>query len=267
MKKNILLPLALVTALTSGVMATEDTNTSKKLQDMSDPLAVFTQAGLGFTDKGLNVKIGKAYDSGVPNTMAMNVIEIQGIAGDTLGYRGEQDGDSIDSIRFRNFSVNTKNGRGAQVDASWNFNTKSGSVSYALIQALPKVSIFQFYPLAGLGVVAVNGVDQNTTGWADAHSPSGLSIPGAYATLGMYSKITLTKNIWINYNPVWLTSIAGSDAYKDNAYGQGNSAIFTHEVAVSYQITPRFNVRYFGNWSDEVDFLDGGQRIEFNYQL
>ncbi len=267
MKKNILITLALACTFTTALMAAEDTNTTQKLQDMSDPLAVFTQAGLGFTDKGLNVKIGKAYDSGVPNTMAMNVIEVQGILGDTLGYRGEVDGDSIDSMRFRNFSVNTKNGRGAQVDISWNFNTNSGSASYALIQALPKVSIFQFYPLAGLGLAVANGVDQNMTGWADAKSPSGLSIPGAYVTLGMYSKVTITKNIWLNYNPVWLSSVAGSQAYKENAYGVGNRSLLTHEVALSYQITPRFNVRYFGNWSDEVNFLDGGQRIEFNYQL
>lgn len=264
--KNIFTLLFVTSVLVSNLFAQADTNTSKKLQDMSDPLAVFTQAGLGFTDRGLNVKIGKAYDSGVPNTMAMNVIEVQGILGDTLGYR-KDDGDSVDSMRFRNFSVNTKNGRGAQVDISWNFNTKSGSASYAIIQALPKVSIFQFYPLAGLGLAFANGVDQNRTGWADANSPSGLSIPGAYVTLGMYSKITITKKIWINYNPIWLSSVAGSDTYQDNAYGIGNSSLLTHEVAMSYQITPRFNVRYFANWSDKVNFLDGGQRIEFNYQL
>ena len=264
-KSTLTLLLACLMALTSSLSANEN-NSTKKLQDMSDPLAVFTQAGLGFADRGINVKIGKAYDSGVPNTMAMNVIEIQGVFGDTLGYR-EEDGDSIDSMRFRNFSVNSKNGRGAQVDASWNFNTKSGSISYALIQALPKLSIFQFYPLAGLGVVAANGVDQNRTGWADAKSPSGLSIPGAFVTLGMYSKITITKNIWMNYNPIWLSSIAGSDAYVNNAYGLKNSDQFTHEVSLSYQITPRFNIRYFGNWSDKVEFLDGGQRLEFNYQL
>ena len=265
--KNIFTVLFMTSVLISSLFAQTDTNTSKKLQDMSDPLAVYTQAGLGITDKGLNVKVGKAYDSGVPNTMAMNVLEVQGIMGDTLGYRGKVDGDSIDSMRFRNFSVNTKNGRGAQVDIAWNFNTNSGSASYALIQALPKMSIFQFYPLGGLGLAVANGLDQNRTGWADAHSPSGLSVPGAYVTLGMYSKITITKKIWINYNPIWLSSIAGSDAYQNNAYGTGNSSLLTHEVAVSYQITPRFNVRYFGNWSDKVDFLDGGQRIEFNYQL
>ncbi|MGR5543305.1 hypothetical protein ACPV5V_32610, partial [Vibrio campbellii] len=30
----------------------------EELQDMSDPLAVYTLAGIGFTDKGLNLKVG-----------------------------------------------------------------------------------------------------------------------------------------------------------------------------------------------------------------
>jgi hypothetical protein len=59
----------------------------EELQDMSDILAVYTQAGIGYTDKGINIKIGQAYDSGKPSTMAMNVLEIKGIYGDALGTR------------------------------------------------------------------------------------------------------------------------------------------------------------------------------------
>ncbi len=83
----------------------------------------------------------------------------------------------------------------------------------------------------------------------------------------MYSKVTITKKIWFNYNPIWQSSIAGSNGYVHNTYGIGYSSIFTHEVALSYQVAPKFNVRYFGNWSNHLDFKDGGQRIEFNYQL
>ena len=49
--------------LSHHVWANESTNNKEELQDMSDPLAVYTQAGLGYTDKGLNLKVGKAYDS------------------------------------------------------------------------------------------------------------------------------------------------------------------------------------------------------------
>ncbi len=78
---------------------------------MSDPLAVYTQAGMGYTDKGLNIKIGQAYDSGIPNMMAMNVVELKGILGDSIGTTDNRT-DSIDIIRFRNFKVNTTNGQG-----------------------------------------------------------------------------------------------------------------------------------------------------------
>ena len=259
--------LVLLTSLiTSFTALAKDADSEKELQDMSDPTAVFTQAGAGFTDRGINIKIGKAYDSGKPATMAMNVIEIQGILSDTLGFRDDQV-DSIDSARFRNFVIDTTNGLGNQVDVSWNFNTNSGSASYALIQALPKMGLVQFYPLAGLGLAVANGVDDNANGWADGNSPSGISVPGAFANLGMYSKLTITDKIWLNYNPIWSTSIGGSDPYKENTYGMGNSSIFSHEVAMSYQFTPRFNVRYFANWSEHTDFTDGQHRIEFNYQL
>jgi hypothetical protein len=51
----------------------------KAVQDMSDPLAVYTQVGIGATNKGLNLKIGQAYDTGIATTAGMNVIEVKGI--------------------------------------------------------------------------------------------------------------------------------------------------------------------------------------------
>ena len=243
----------------------EEYDSSKEIQDMSDPLAVYTQLGAGYTDKGFNLKAGKAYDSGKPATMAVNIFELQGILGDSTGIRDNQT-DSADSARFRNLIVDTVNGQGSQVDISWDFNSKTGSASYSLIQALPKVSIFNFYPLAGLGMAVANNVNNHPL-WSDADSPSGISMPGAFASIGMYSKMTITKKIWFNYNPVWLSSIAGSENYTKNTYGLDESNVLTHEAALSYQITPVFNVRYFGNWSDNLDFKDGDHRVELNYQI
>ena len=114
----------------------------------------------------------------------MNILEIQGIYGDTLGYRDNQV-DSIDSVRFRNFIIDTENGLGNQVDITWDFNTESGSASYSLIQGLPKVWIINFYPLAGVGATMANDVYKNANGWADENSPSGISIPGFFANVGM----------------------------------------------------------------------------------
>jgi D-serine dehydratase len=49
----------------------------KEVQDMSDPLAVYTQVGVGATNKGLNFKVGQAYDTGIATTAGMNVIEVK----------------------------------------------------------------------------------------------------------------------------------------------------------------------------------------------
>ncbi len=260
LKKLIITPAIFFCGL--NVVQAEET---EEVQDMSDPLAVYTQAGVGYTDKGLNIKIGKSYDPGQANVMAMNVIEIKGIYGDAIGTRDNQN-DSVSLIRFRNFKVNTSNGQGTQIDAEFNLNSNTGSVSYAFIQALPKWGPVQLYPLAGAGLALANNVNNHPL-WSDENSPSGYSLPGAYALVGMYGKVTITDKIWFNYNPIWLTSVGGSNAYKDNTYGAGESSVFTHEVALSYQINSRMNVRYFGNFSNLTDFSDGDQRIEFNYQL
>nr|WP_305415718.1 hypothetical protein [Photobacterium leiognathi] len=34
---------------------------SSEVQDMSDPLAVYTQGGVGMSNNGLNLKMGKSY--------------------------------------------------------------------------------------------------------------------------------------------------------------------------------------------------------------
>jgi len=262
-RRNLIaIPLALVV---SSASFAEEQKPKKEVQDMSDPLAVYTQLGAGYTDKGLNFKVGQSYDSGKPATMAMNLIEIKGVLGDALGSRDNLD-DDVDSIRFRNFIVNTNNGRGSQVDVIYNLDTKSGSASYSLIQALPKMSILQFFPLAGVGLAVANNVNEHPL-WAEPDAPSGFSVPGAFVMVGTYSKVTVTDKFWLNYNPIWLKGVAGSDAYLDNAYGFGDQNVFTHEAAVNYQITPVMNVRYFANWSNNLSFNDGDHRVELNYQL
>ncbi|GAA5315259.1 MAG: hypothetical protein AseanaTS_04630 [Candidatus Pelagadaptatus aseana] len=239
---------------------TDITRAEDEVQDMSDPLAVYTQAGFGITDKGLNIKIGQTYDTGSDTTMGMNIIELKGVFGESLGFRGSDEplyghvDDSIDSFRFRNFKVDMTNGRGSQIDANINIDGETGDVSYSLIQALPKWGPMQLYPLAGLGVSAANDSDD------------GFEIPGAFGVLGFYGKFTVTDNIWINYNPVWLSTLAGSNDYEDGHYA-GDSNILAHEFAISYQFTPRFNMRYFANWNEVVDYGDGDHRLEFNYQL
>ena len=240
----------------------------KEVQDMSDPTAVYTQAGIGITNKGINVKIGDSYDTGNPDTMAMNIFELKGIAGDTFGWDSDDVKDnSVDTIRFRNFSLSLTNGRGQQIDL--NFNRKSsaladenGNLSYAIIQALPRVGRFNFYPLIGGGMEFGNNVIED-----DGSIDSGYSIQGFNGLIGTYIKLAVTEKLWINYNPFYLATLSGSENYVNNAYGPDNSDVLTHEFATSYQFTPTFNIRYFANWSEYTDFADGDHRVEVNYQL
>ncbi|MFS1934358.1 hypothetical protein [Vibrio splendidus] len=240
-------------------------------QDMSDPLAVYTQAGFGVTNKGLNLKVGQSYDTGSDILMGMNVIEVKGIAGEWLGWSGSDSRDnSIDTLRFRNFTVNTTNGRGKQIDLNYNVEREELDASYSFIQALPKWGAIQLYPLAGVGARIMNGQFTKTidteSGEYDIDKSIGYTIPGVYGVVGMYSKITVTDKIWINYNPMWLTSIAGSDGFVNQGFG-GDSNILTNELSLSYQFTPRFNARYYANWTQDQAYFEGDQRLEFNYQF
>lgn len=258
MKKILSLStFALLTSTGSlTAMAVED-----EVQDMSDPLAVYTQGGFGITDKGLNLKVGQTYDSGKENVMAMNVLEAKGIGGDILGLRDNEESrygsvdDSIDSFRLRNFQANMTNGQGRQLDLTYSVDTETLNASYSILQALPQIGGFlNLYPLAGVGVTVQNTEDE------------GYEIPGTFTVVGMYSKISLTDKIWINYNPMYMHTLSGSETYKNEAFASDN-AILAHEFAVSYQITPRSNIRYFANWNKNVEFADGDHRIEYNYQF
>lgn len=260
MKKPFLL---VATSAVSLMMLNPAFAADEEVQDMSDPLAIYTQLGGGITDKGLNFKMGKTYDTGKDNVAGMNVLEIKGIGGEALGWHDDESrrNDSIDSFRLRNFTANMTNGRGAQIDLSYDLNSEFGSASYSFIQALPKFGPLQFFPLAGAGVAFGNNVVGD-----DGQTVSGYSVPGTFALVGTYAKVDITDKIWLNYNPMYMTTLSGSDTYKDHGFENGDS-VLAHEFAVSYQISPRFNVRYFANWTENTDFADGDHRIEFNYQL
>lgn len=237
------------------------------LQDMSDPLAVYSMAGIGYTDRGLNLKLGQSYDTGNSEVMAMNVLEIKGFAGETFGFSQTVDPDnSIDYIRFRNFNVNTTSGLGKQIDLNIDVERENLNLSYSLIQALPKWGTLQLYPLAGIGAsIQNNAIDRIEND--DPVIDNGFSTEGIYTVIGMYTKLEVTDEIWLNYNPMYISTLSGSDYYKENAFGVDNSNMLLHEVSVGYQVNPKANVRYFANFSDEVNFKDGEHRIEVNYQF
>ncbi len=284
MKNSIRLALIFTLMSSTAFAATQETAATdeaevkqEKLADMSDPLAVFGQVGMGATNRGLNLKFGQIYDTGDADSKGMKVLEVRGFYGETLGYdEGASIDNSLDSIRLRDVEVNTKNGRGTQLEYNLNFDSnavlgeQSGSIAYSFIQALPKMGPVNLFPLAGAGVSFGNNAcgDDITIASADCADMShGFSVQGAYTLLGMYSKIEITDKLWLNYNPVYLSALAGSVNYKNHAYGINNDALLTHEFAVNYRISKRLNVRYFANWNENLSFSEGDHRIEFNYQL
>ncbi|MCW8332174.1 hypothetical protein MD588_25635 [Photobacterium sp. SDRW27] len=241
-----------------------------ELQDMSNPLAVYSTAGIGVTDKGVNVKLGQSYDVGKPGHGGMNILEIKGIGGDALGFRDSSVDqfsnvdDSIDSVRFRNFNVDFTKMRGRQIDVNYDVATDSFNTSYSVIQGAPAMGKLKLYPLAGLGLNITNEVDVDPD--TGNETKQGYKIPGTFAMVGMYSTLQITDNIWFNYNPMYMLSLSGSDIYTKHGFS-GDSDVLNHEAALSYQINPRTNIRYFSNWSDKVSFSDGDHRIEINYQF
>lgn len=257
---------AKVLALSMAVLASTSAIAEEKLiddvglADMSDPLAVFSMAGAGITNKGINLKLAKSYDTGVETQLGMNLFEIKGIYGDTLGWEDDAV-NSIDSIRLRNLTVNPATGSGAQIDLSYDLNGEAGTFSYSILQALPAMGRFNLFPLAGVGVAFANNALQD-----DGSIASGYSVPGTFATIGVYGKFTVTEDIWLNYNPIWNTSLSGADLFKDHGF-EGHSSVLMHEFIVSYQLNPRSNIRYFANWSEHTDLSDGDHRIEYNYQF
>ena len=101
--------------MSTSVSAEENSEPSAEtpeteLQDMSDPLAVYTRVGAGVTNLGINLKVGIDYDTGKDSTTAMHVLELKGAFGETLGI-GDDDlrDNSIDNLRYRNFALNKTN--------------------------------------------------------------------------------------------------------------------------------------------------------------
>ncbi|MDN3680312.1 hypothetical protein QWZ04_08230 [Vibrio tapetis subsp. quintayensis] len=214
----------------------------EEIQDMSDPLAVYSQLGLGWTQQGFNLKMGQTYDTGSEDTMAQHILELKGFAG-SLGTSDNAD-NSLDSLRYRHFNVDLTNGRGAQIDLDWNFDNDIGSASYSMIQALPKFGRVQLYPLAGIGVTVQD--DQ------------GYTVPASFGLVGMYGKLELTDKIWVNYNPMYTNQLGGNDEFED-VFG------FSNEAAISYQLNAKQNVRAFWNWGETTNGTDF--RIEMNMQF
>ncbi|MGF1694328.1 hypothetical protein L4D20_12360 [Vibrio kyushuensis] len=144
-----------------------------------------------------------------------------------------------------------------QFDLNWDFDKQIGSTNIGLVQALPTIGPITLFPIASLGLMTVR----------DEYA--GYVMPAVTTTVGIYSRISVTDNIWFNYNPMYTHGLGGKDnttipelglfSYKD-------ISTLTHEVAASYQFNPRQNIRLFANW-DQENSSDIDVRLEFNHQF
>lgn len=214
---------------------------------MSDPLAVYNRAGAGITNNGINLKFGLEYATPDDNNQAMHVLELKGIGGELLGWSDhDKRDDSIDSVRYRNFQLSKKDNRGTQLDIDWNFDSDTGSASYSFLQGTPKLGAFQFFPLAGVGVMVSD------------EKEDGIGIPGGFAMVGIYAKATLSERVWLNYSPMYKVGVGG----QLTDWNQ-----LEHEFSASYKINQRQNLRFYANWDSDTRFEDGDFRIEINHQF
>ncbi len=103
-----------------------------EIQDISRPVSRLYTRWLRLHRQGLNLKVGQTYDT-VKQPWAWMFLKSKVSLVKLLVGTISAD-DSIDSIRFRNF-IRLTNGRGTQVDMSWDFDSNQGSASYSFIQA------------------------------------------------------------------------------------------------------------------------------------
>lgn len=247
-------------ATISQAIAADDTET----QDMSDPLAVYTQLGASYGTNGINLKLGKTLDTGSATDMSMFLFEVKGIYGEHMKHQGsssltpESANNGISELRFRKFDVDMTNGRGISMDVIHNFDTNSGTASLGMIQALPKVGIWQAFPIIAAGVEYNDGSKHSATNEA-----SGLHSDFVFASFTLYNKFQLTDTIWANYNPIYTQAVFGDVHYTENLKGSNG---LTHEFILSWQMTPTQNFRLWYNASQN-QFADGDFRLEYNQQF
>jgi len=238
--------------------------TENEVQDMSDPLAVFTQLGASYGTNGINLKLGKTLDTKSATDMSMILVEVKGLYGEHMKNEGssalhpEAANDGISELRFRKFDVDMTNGRGLSMDFIHNFDTNSGTASLGMIQALPKIGIWQAFPIIAAGVEYNDGSQRSET-----NESSGLHSDFVFASFTLYNKFQITETIWANYNPVYSQAIFGDDHYTDNLKGSNG---LSHEFALSWQMTPKQNFRLWYNASQN-QFEDGDFRLEYNQQF
>ncbi|MCL1094679.1 hypothetical protein [Shewanella kaireitica] len=226
--------------------------------------------GIGFDNYGAKVKV--QYNSESADSISKSIIEIKGVAGDSLGWVDKDQGiadNSIDSVRIRMFNNDKGSGLGSYFDANYDVNSQALDAS-ANASWLYQNDRIKIVPYIGLGLTIENGyigaVPNPETGEMTpaAGYVEGYTLPGAYAEVGVYAEVQLVDKLTFMYNPEWRSSIGGKDSYVDTYYN-GESNIFHNELRLTYQINKHFDIQYSSEWNAEQGYSDAVRGIEFNY--
>ncbi len=242
----------------SGIAATSfAAETEKEVQDMSDPMAIYTSGGISYGTNGLNLKMMKTLDTGSKTDLSAIIVEIKDMdfADDGDVRHGTERSSAPSNLRLRKFDVDMTTGRGISYDIMHNTDKDAGMLSVGVMQALPINSFWTAYPILGAGV------------WYAEDEQNGIDVPGVTLNLTMYNKFTVTDKIWLNWNLTYAEGIFGKEEFKDDRNSASDSLV--HEFIASYQIDPRNNLRLWHNTSqDKMNEDDTGEtRLEFNHQF
>ncbi|MCG9627426.1 hypothetical protein L1D34_21570 [Vibrio mediterranei] len=228
-------------------------------------VAAETAAGIGLDNQGANLKL--QYEASSTSSLTKGIVELKGIAGDSLGWSGtEQRDNSIDSVRARLFSNSKTSGLGFYMDANYDVERESADLS-ANMSWHYQYQKLEVLPYVGMGLTLVNGqLPLEEYGYPIDDHVTGYTLPGSYGQVGAYLSYHLLDNLTFTYNPEYRATLGGAASYV-NAYYEGDSSQFHNEVRLSYAINKQWDVQYHSEWYAGDKSSDVVQGLEFNYHF
>ncbi|GEM81316.1 hypothetical protein [Vibrio superstes] len=250
-------------ATTTAILIASLASTSALAASNEDTSSV--TAGIGFDNYGASVKV--QIDDQTEAHQTKGILEVKGIAGDSLGWSGSNErDDSIDSVRARYFNTDKASNFGSYVDTEYDVEQEKLDLS-ANITWRYQFNRLEILPYAGVGLTILNGeIPLEEHGIAADDHVTGYTLPGTYGQIGAYAKVNILDNLDFMYNPEWRSTLGGAAAYT-NGYYNGDDTQFTNEIRLTYRITTNFDVQYHEEWDSEQDYSDATRGFEFNYKF
>ncbi len=193
--------------------------------DMSDPMAIYTNAGLSFGTGGIDMKLGLQIpsDGGFSN---MIILEGKGAF-----RKGESE--EFASYRGRYFAGQQEGSLRFAVDVNYNAEADVALYNTGVFYTQPISSNLTIYPgmmvgKATNGGTVAPGTEESTT----------------IMTAMFYSRYTLSDKTWLTVNPTYTH-------YREE-FGDVGRNNFSMEMGIGYQLNKKTNVRLWGGTDNEM---------------